>query len=103
MDAVITVLLAAAAASGLTAVLAALLLLAERVLVNYGSCTIDINRGSRRLDVTGGDSLLSTLMAGGIFRPSACGGRGTCAYCKLKILDGGQIVTPTEEPLLTPD
>ena len=103
MDTVITVLLAAAAASGLTAVLAALLMLAERVLVNYGSCTIDINSGKTRLEVTGGESLLATLMAEGIFIPSACGGRGTCAYCKLKILDGGQMVTPTEEPLLTPD
>jgi len=103
MDAVITVLLAAAAASGLTTVLAALLLLAERVLVNYGTCTIDINRGDKQLEVTGGESLLATLMGEGIFVPSACGGRGTCAYCKLTVLDGGQTLTPTEEPLLTPE
>ena len=103
MDVAITILLAAAAASGLTAALSALLLLAERVLVNYGTCTIDINRGRRRLEVAGGDALLATLMREGIFIPSACGGRGTCAYCKLKVLEGGGIVTPTEQPLLSPD
>ncbi|MDP6635009.1 MAG: FAD-binding oxidoreductase [Phycisphaerae bacterium] len=103
MDVIITVLLATAAASGLTAVLAALLLLAERVLVNYGPCAIDINSGERGLDVIGGKPLLTTLMEEDIFIPSACGGRGTCAYCKLQILEGGGAVTPTEEPLLTPE
>ncbi len=101
MDAIVTVLLATAVASGLTTVLAALLLLAERALVNYGSCAIDINKGDRCLDVTGGQPLLTTLMQEEIFIPSACGGRGTCAYCKLQITDGGGMVTPTEEPLLT--
>jgi Na+-transporting NADH:ubiquinone oxidoreductase subunit F len=103
MDVIITVLLAAGVASGLTAVLAALLLLAQRVLVNYGACAIDINNGDRLLEVTGGQPLLATLMQEDIFIPSACGGRGTCAYCKLQILEGGGMITPTEEPLLTPD
>jgi Na+-transporting NADH:ubiquinone oxidoreductase subunit F len=101
MDAIVTVLLATAVASGLTAVLAAMLLLAERILVNYGPCAIDINKGDRCLDVIGGQPLLTTLMQEEIFIPSACGGRGTCAYCKLQITDGGGMVTPTEEPLLT--
>ena len=102
MTAILGILLAAAAAGGLTAALAALLLLAERVLVNYGPCTIDVNDGARRLQVQGGETLLAALMGEGIFIPSACGGRGTCAYCKLKILEGGGPVAPTEEALLTP-
>lgn len=102
MTAILGILLAAAAAGGLTAALAALLLLAERVLVNYGPCTIDVNDGARRLQVQGGETLLAALMGEGIFIPSACGGRGTCAYCKLKILEGGGPPAPTEEALLTP-
>jgi Na+-transporting NADH:ubiquinone oxidoreductase subunit F len=82
-------------------VLAVMLIVAERLLVNYGECTIDVNNGSRQLTVTGGETLLATLKNEGVFVPSACGGRGTCAYCKLRILDGGGPVVPTEEPLLT--
>jgi len=103
MNPAVTVLLAAAAACVLTTSLAALLLLAQHVLVNYGTCTIDVNDGAKRLDVEGGLSLLESLRQGELFIPSACGGRGTCSYCKLKILDGGGPVTPTEEPLLTED
>jgi Na+-transporting NADH:ubiquinone oxidoreductase subunit F len=95
------ILLAALAACGLMTSLAALLLLAERYLVNYGTCTIDVNQGDRELEVEGGDSVLTSLKGEGIFIPSACGGRGTCAYCKLKIPAGGGPVAPTELPLLT--
>lgn len=98
---VVQVLVAAAAACVLMAVLAALLLVAERVLVNYGTCTIDVNQGKETFEIEGGESLLASLKSQNIFIPSACGGRGTCAYCKVKILDGGGPVTPTEEPLLT--
>jgi len=87
--------------SGICAVLAVLLLIAERYLANYGTCTIRINAGEKALDVKGGRTLLQSLMDEGIFIPSACGGRGTCAYCKLKITEGGGEVVPTEAPLLT--
>ncbi len=99
-NAVQSVVLAAVAASGLTTVLSILILLAERYLVNYGLCKIDINGGSKSIEVEGGGQLLSVLKDEGIFIPSACGGRGTCAYCKLKILDGGGPIVPTEAPLL---
>lgn len=101
MDAVWIVVLAAASAGVVTTALAALLLVAQRWLVRYGACTIDINDGARELTVAGGESLLGSLTAEGLFLPSACGGRGTCAYCKVKILDGGGPLAPTEEPLLT--
>jgi Na+-transporting NADH:ubiquinone oxidoreductase subunit F len=35
-----------------------------------------------------------------LFIPSACGGRGTCGLCKLKVLDGAGPLLPTEEPYL---
>ena len=95
------VLIAAVLVGGVCAILAALLILAERRLINYGKCTIDINQGDKRLEVKGGQTLLASLMSQEIFIPSACGGRGTCAYCKLEISAGGGPIIPTEEPLLT--
>ena len=99
----LVVLVAAGVSCALSVVLAALLVVAERYLVNYGTCTLDINDGGRTLAIEGGETLLATLRGEGIFIPSACGGRGTCAYCKLKILEGGGPLLPTEEPLLTAD
>jgi Na+-transporting NADH:ubiquinone oxidoreductase subunit F len=101
MSPVLTVLIAAGAASALMALLAALLVVAERFLVHYGTCTIDINEGKRKLEVEGGQPLLQALTQSGIFIPSACGGRGTCAFCKCRITSGGGPVSPTEAPLLS--
>lgn len=84
-------------------VLAFLIVLAERKILNYGPCTIDINDGERRLTVQGGSSLLSNLAEQQIFIPSACGGRGSCAYCKLKIIEGAGAIGPVEQPHLTPE
>ncbi|NLW87246.1 MAG: 2Fe-2S iron-sulfur cluster binding domain-containing protein [Planctomycetes bacterium] len=96
-----TILVAALVVCVSAVVLAILLLAAERFLINYGPCRIDINSGRKSLTVEGGQSLLGSLKNEGIFIPSACGGRGTCAYCKVKVLSGGGPVAPTEEPLLT--
>lgn len=89
--------------AGIGVVLAAMLLVAERLFLNYGDCEIDINDGDKKLTVKGGSTLLSSLAENNLFIPSACGGRGTCAYCKLRVLEGGGHVGPTEEPNLTPD
>lgn len=82
--------------------LALLLVIADYYFSNYGECTIRINR-QRELKVKGGMSLLSTLLTQKIFIPSACGGRGTCAYCKVKVLEGGGSMLPLEEPYMTPE
>ena len=86
---------------GLFAGLAGALLVAERVLINYGICSIDINAGERTLEVEGGQTLLSALYGEQVFIPSACGGRGSCSYCKITVLAGGGLVLPTETPYLT--
>jgi Na+-transporting NADH:ubiquinone oxidoreductase subunit F len=98
----LSILLAAGIISGISAVLAALLVVAERYIANYGECSITIN-DEKQLTVQGGRPLLESLAENKIFIPSACGGRGTCAYCKVKILEGGGPVAPTELPLLEPD
>ncbi len=81
--------------------LSALLMVAERVLINYGICQIDVNASERTLEVDGGQTLLSALMGEEIFIPSACGGRGSCGYCKITVLSGGGPVLPTETPYVT--
>ncbi len=81
--------------------LSVLLTVAARLLVNYGICEIDINAGEKTLAVDGGQTLLSALYANEVFIPSACGGQGTCAHCKITVDAGGGPVLPTETPYLT--
>ncbi len=85
---------------GLLAALAAGLVVAERRLLNYGTCEIRINGGERVLEVEGGQTLLETLNEEEIYIPSACGGQGTCGYCKVAVLEGGGPLLPTELPML---
>jgi Na+-transporting NADH:ubiquinone oxidoreductase subunit F len=87
--------------AGLTVALAAMLMIAERLLINYGICKLDINAGEKPLEVEGGQTLLSSLYANEIFIPSACGGKGSCGHCKITITTGGGPVLPTETPYLT--
>ncbi|HBC57933.1 MAG TPA: NADH:ubiquinone reductase (Na(+)-transporting) subunit F, partial [Gammaproteobacteria bacterium] len=37
----------------------------------------------------------------GLFVPSACGGGGSCAQCRVKIFEGGGSILPTEESHIT--
>ncbi|MCF7912137.1 MAG: 2Fe-2S iron-sulfur cluster binding domain-containing protein [Candidatus Cloacimonetes bacterium] len=83
-------------------VLAALLVIAERYLADYGECNIDIN-GKRQEKVKGGSSLLSSLNSRNIYLASACGGRGSCGFCKCKVIEGGGPLLPTEKPFLSPE
>lgn len=85
---------------GVGALLATMLVLAERFITNYGDVHIDINDGEKQYTARGGVSLLETLRSEKIFIPSACGGRGTCAYCKVRVREGGGVLLPTEEPYM---
>jgi len=87
--------------AGLFTALVGVLLVAERVLINYGTCQIDVNSGERALAVEGGQTLLSALYEEQLFIPSACGGRGSCGHCKVTVLSGGGRALPTETPCLT--
>ncbi len=86
--------------SGLIVALAAVLIVAERLLVNYGICKLDINAGEKPLEVDGGQTLLSSLYSNDIFIPSACGGKGSCGHCKITVTSGGGPVLPTETSYL---
>ncbi|MDP8256431.1 MAG: 2Fe-2S iron-sulfur cluster binding domain-containing protein [Candidatus Alcyoniella australis] len=84
------------------ALLAALIELADRFIANYGECRITINdEEERSLNVQGGGHLLGALAENKLFIPSACGGRGSCGLCKVKVLEGGGPLLPTEAPYLS--
>jgi Na+-transporting NADH:ubiquinone oxidoreductase subunit F len=82
-------------------VLALLLALAEKFIMNFGPCVIDINAGEKKLTVNGGGSLLTLLASQNVFIPSACGGRATCSYCKVTVTSGGGDISPVEDPYLS--
>jgi Na+-transporting NADH:ubiquinone oxidoreductase subunit F len=88
--------------SGIAALLALLLEVADSLIADYGEKHVLINQ-EKDLVVEGGKPLLFTLMEQGIFIPSACGGKGTCSYCKVRVREGGGPVLPTETPYLSPE
>lgn len=78
-----------------------LIVVSDRVISNYGTYKITIN-DDKELEAAGGQSLLRILYENKYFIPSACGGNGTCGYCKLKVTEGGGPPLLTEKLILTP-
>ncbi len=76
--------------------LGVIILLSRSALVPSGDVHIIVN-GERDLEVPVGDKLLNVLTGQSLFLPSACGGGGTCGQCKVKILEGGGELLPTEK------
>ncbi|MDX1472906.1 MAG: NADH:ubiquinone reductase (Na(+)-transporting) subunit F [Reinekea sp.] len=82
--------------------LVAVILSARAKLVSSGDVTIEINEDSdKSISTPAGGKLLQTLAGNGVFLSSACGGGGTCAQCKCRVLEGGGSPLPTEEPHFT--
>lgn len=80
--------------------LVAVILFAKSKLVVSGNVTISIN-GEKDIQVPAGGKLLGVLADSSLFVPSACGGGGTCAQCRVKIFEGGGSILPTEETHIT--
>lgn len=80
----------------LTLVLVAILIIARRLLVASGKVTINVNNGTKELEVEAGSSLLNTLNNAGVHLSSACGGKGSCGQCKVQVESGGGEMLPTE-------
>ncbi len=96
-----TTLMAVGVTTGVFVSLSVLLLIAERYLANYGPCTVSINEGAALFKLQGGGTLLSALYENKVFIPSACGGKGSCGYCKVVVVAGGGPVLPTETPFMS--
>lgn len=79
-----------------------ILYIVEKKVIAAGDCQVLINDdASKSPTVSAGTNLLSALSDSGVFLPSACGGGGTCAMCKVKVEEGGGDILPTELPHLS--
>ncbi|MGB3368821.1 MAG: 2Fe-2S iron-sulfur cluster binding domain-containing protein [Acidaminobacteraceae bacterium] len=97
MNPILTSLLMISSISGS---LALLLSVANKTIGNYGEVKLSINKEKEYI-VDGGDTLLSTLVEQEIFIPSACGGKGSCGYCKIHVKSGGGQLLATERGYVT--
>ncbi|EPM1431160.1 NADH:ubiquinone reductase (Na(+)-transporting) subunit F [Proteus mirabilis] len=78
-------------------VLTALILFAKSKLVNTGDIEVEVNGDPEKsFHAPAGDKLLNVLSNEGIFISSACGGSGSCGQCRVKVLEGGGDILPTE-------
>jgi Na+-transporting NADH:ubiquinone oxidoreductase subunit F len=85
---------------GVSTVLAVIMVIADATIANYGEVKVRINE-DKELVVQGGKPLLGSLMEQKIFIPSACGGRGSCGLCKVKVTSGAGEYLATELPWIS--
>ena len=83
-----------------TLVLVSILLFAKAKLMPSGEVKLTINGEDERI-ISPGSTLLSTLGGQKILLPSACGGGGTCAMCRIQVPAGGGGILPTETGYFT--
>jgi len=72
------------------------ILYAKSKLVASGNVQVLIN-GERAIETPVGAKLLGALAEADLFVSSACGGGGTCGQCRVRVLQGGGAILPTEE------
>ncbi len=95
------ILLGVSVFTGVVVALIALLLWARRQLVPAGEMLVLINdEPGKALKVPAGQTLLTALASRQVLIPSACGGKGTCGLCRVKVANGGEAL-PTERGFLT--
>ena len=86
--------------TGIVLLLVLVILAARSRLAPSGRVDVTINDATTVQAPIGG-SLLDALSSAGIHLPAACGGTGTCGQCRLKVLEGGGAMLPTEMTRLT--
>lgn len=92
------VLLAVGVFSSIVLCLTVIILFASTKLTKQGVVELVINEDrSRPLKVSPSGTLLAALAKQKILVPSACGGGGTCAMCRVKVLAGAGAISPVEE------
>jgi len=90
-----TILLGVLMFTGVVLALVFIIMLARSQLVATGSVAIEIN-GEKTIEAPVGSKLLGALSESKLFVASACGGGGTCGQCRVRILEGGGAILPTE-------
>ena len=77
-----------------------LILGARSQLVATGNVSISINE-KKSIQSPAGRKLLHALAGAQFLVPSPCGGRGTCGQCRVKVLEGGGAILPSETSHIT--
>lgn len=72
-----------------------ILLVAKKFLSPSGKVKVTVN--GNIYEVEQGASVLSTLAEEGVYLPSACGGKGSCAQCKCQVVSGGGEILDSEK------
>jgi Na+-transporting NADH:ubiquinone oxidoreductase subunit F len=80
-------------------ILVFVILIARSRLVAMGAVKVLVN-GEREVAIPVGSKLLGGLADADLFIPSACGGGGTCAQCRVRVLSGGGAILPTETSVI---
>ncbi|NOX43626.1 MAG: NADH:ubiquinone reductase (Na(+)-transporting) subunit F [Gammaproteobacteria bacterium] len=80
--------------------LVGLILFARSKLVVTGAIDVLIN-DEKTFHLPVGQKLLSALAQTNLFLASACGGKGTCGQCRVRITEGGGDILPTETSLIS--
>ncbi len=80
-------------------ILVGVILAARSRLVASGTVDVLVN-DERHLDMPVGTKLMQGLADAGLFVASACGGGGTCGQCRVRVLEGGGAILPTESSLI---
>ncbi len=86
-----------------TAIVIALVLViigARSRLIATGTVDVVVN-DERTIKAPVGSKLLGALSDAHLFVASACGGGGTCAQCRVQVLEGGGAILPTETTHIT--
>ncbi len=81
-------------------VLVTVILIARSRLVQSGTVDVLVN-GERELHMPVGTKLMQGLAEEGLLVASACGGGGTCGQCRVRVLEGGGAILPTETSQIT--
>lgn len=81
-------------------VLVMVILAAKSRLVASGAVSVVVN-DERTIQVPAGSKLLTALADVGLFVASACGGKGTCGQCRVKVFEGGGTLLPSETSFIT--
>lgn len=81
--------------TGIITLLVLIIMFARDKLVPAGNVKLLIN-DEKEVEVPVGGKLLQTLASIGLYVPSACGGGGSCAQCRVKVYEGGGNILPTE-------
>ncbi len=80
--------------------LGAIILAARAGLVPAGDVKLIIN-DEKTIEIGVGGKLLAALISNKIFLSAACGGKGSCGQCRVKISEGGGELVPVEAAHIT--